>query len=674
MVLIMFLKFSENKDCKITVDTMKEEPLKSSYFGDDSLDKTNSHSSINFEENISSSSPKTLIPKKGINRTLIKNTENCDVKHLINNPFCETEDNLMLMDPKIPVKIQKSKNTNSNTKIEQNILDAKTSCSVVRQQQFCNSVDDLQSNINDHVELKKNILFSSSKMAAPNGHEIDGTLVIKTENCEVEDVMYKSNLKKNNVEVEQTFKEIKNCKPVKINESIFETEKITSYSDYNSHNTTGSQEFVGVKSIEKNLLSPLLNNYTSNRSGKNKVSVKLTKRIKPLINHCFSKRTLANVKNENFEQNLDCTPCLTAKNSQSMSVNHSDVLSSVPNLVSMRHKNKKSSNKIEDHKVKKIINKPKTQNLSRDQMSAKVKTLANCEPKHEDCLAEQNIVGIVQLSSKRKLHVKIDTQDSIKNKNDFETSLSKSSSSKCHGTNKTIKNYDDQKLIYKQSCKSKCSYVEPSSIKTEIPIRKQLPKIIINAAKQKVVYSNSDSQKTKDCRNTVQNKNDFITAISQSLIPKRKSIKQTSIKASVNQDVKQIVKNPAYEVKDLNVDQTKVIKSEPKDQVVNLIAKETPVKIQRTIKEDLKCVDSNNFSSVCLNSTNVKKQEVIVVKEKNKTSLENNINSQTTCIAENEKKKITWEEFKAKREKMGLSSMPGKINYKRFKNNYIILF
>lgn len=550
----------------------------------------------------------------------------------------------MLIDPKIPVTIQKSKNT--SRKIEQNILDAKTLCSVIKPSNYA---DNLQ-NINDHTELEKNILFSSSKIASLNSHEIDGTFVIKTENSDVDDVMYKSHLKKNIVEVEQTTKEIENCKPVKINENIFETEKITRYSDYNLHDTTDSQKFVGVKS-----------------SGKNKASVKSIKRIKPLVNHCFSKQTLANVKNENFEQNLDCTPCLTAEISQNMSVNHSKVLSSVPNLISIGHTNKKSSNKIKEHKVKKIMNKPKTQNLSRDQMPVKVKSMVNCEPKHEDCLAEQNIVGVVQLSSKSKLHVKTDTQNSITNKNDSETSLSKSSSSKCPGINrncnKTIENHDDQKLTHKQSCKTKYPNVELSSIKTKIPSRKQLPKIIINATKQKVVYSNSDFQKTNDCRNTVQNENDFITAISQSLIPKRKSIKQTPIKATVNQNIKHIVKNPAYEVKDLNSDQTtKVIKSEPEDQVVNLIAEGTPVEIQRTIKEDSKCIDSNNFCSVDLNNTNVEKQEVIVVKEENKTSFENNINSQTTSIAENEKKKITWEEFKAKREKMGLSSMPGKIN------------
>lgn len=86
----------ENKDCKITIKIEKEEPLKPCYSADDFQETTDSLQMIKTEEN-SSYSPKLskcFAPKLGIYRTSIKSNENSSVNHLIDNPFCETNEDL----------------------------------------------------------------------------------------------------------------------------------------------------------------------------------------------------------------------------------------------------------------------------------------------------------------------------------------------------------------------------------------------------------------------------------------------------------------------------------------------------------------------------------------------------------------------------------------------------
>lgn len=554
----------------------------------------------------------------------------------MDNPFCETEDNFVLTDSIIPVTTQKSIDTNINTK--QNTFDSKTcSIAVVRSR---NSVDSLQNNIDNHTEVDRNVLFSPSKMSTLYTHNIDSTFLKTTENNIVED--------KSHSKIEHMSTEIGKYKSVKTNESILEGNAVF-YSGNNSFDTTDNQKLIKVKAVEKNYLSQLSNNYALIGSGKNKTFIKPIKRcgIKPSVNQCFSKQNVENIKNCIKNENFDsCTLRFTTKNVKDTTINHNKVLISAPSLVSMPPQNRKSCNKIKDHQVKQIINKPEKQNLINVKMSTKVKTpLTNCKSKLENCQGEQqNIVGVVPSTKSKSLVKTIKTNSSSKNK---------SFSSKCHKINrtfnKTIENHDDQNLIHKRSWNSKIPSVEQSSVKIETPTTKSIPKIIIDVVKQKIVYSSADSQKKDDSK--IQD--DFVSAISQILIPKRKSTKQTSIKTTVKHD-EQIVKTPISKIKNLSVDQTKALISEPINQVANPVTKETSVVINK--------VDSKDLSSVDLKHTNIKKQEVIVEKEENKTSFKNNDTNSQTIIAENEKKKITWEEFKAKREKMGISSTTGKIN------------
>lgn len=62
------------------------------------------HSPVKSMENISSiTSSKSFAPKRGINRTSIKVTKNCDVERLIQNPFYEPEN----LDDQLMVKVRK---------------------------------------------------------------------------------------------------------------------------------------------------------------------------------------------------------------------------------------------------------------------------------------------------------------------------------------------------------------------------------------------------------------------------------------------------------------------------------------------------------------------------------------------------------------------------------------
>lgn len=733
----IFSTISENKDCKITIKIEKEEPLTSCFSCDDSQDIPNSHSLVQYENNIpvSSTLSKNLVSKKGINRTIIKNNDKCDVSHLMNNPFSESENSekhqvptqsktlIIKQEPKDTTSFQITSDNCFVKNEDENVLSLKSSSpkqqcinwASIETTNNCdyqdliyntfkpepihdnndikqnidgmiftpyNSIDGLQNAKIGHC-LKQNDDFSSlSDMSTLKHPGINSVSVKMPENRHVDDLKYKVFCKKDDTGIGQVpvnieFPNIK-CKPKTIvDKNIIDTETITCYPVNNSHNTSNCHKFIKVELVKNGLLSPLSNNCTKKNQDINKSSVKIVKNcgnIKQLINKPCK------IVTSGIDQTLFKVQTPIVKYE---SVNHCKVLSSAPKSLVLSHQGIKTSIKIiKSHNVTQLANNSfgKTQNLNINQSFMKVKTpLIKCEPKYDsDHTIKDNTVNIIPFSSNVDFKSIIDNQRFVKIENDHESSSSKSSPKHCETINNFIKiseNNNIKNSIPNSSRKSENSDINQLSVKVVTPIVKQEPEEIVDAIKQNITtseitpsYSGANSQCAILSDSITKHKKDFITVLSESLTLKRRVIKRTSVKTSGNKDVKQLMKKCVDEVKvldddqtkkikeveDLGIEQIKEIKKEPEAQDTNSSVEETFVEGKGTIKNELNDDDSNDLYKINLNNTDIENQ-VAVTKEQN----ENNDAISLDCTVENEKKKITWEEFRAKREKMGLSS---KIN------------
>lgn len=615
---------------------------------------------------------KSSTPKhQCINWTSIETINNCDYKDLIYNPFKPT--NIDKNPIKYITPILKEEPINDND-IKQNI-DGMIFTPY-------NFTDGLQSTKIGYSLKQNDNLSSLSDMSTLKHSGINSVSSKMPENRHVEDLKYKLFCKKDDTGIGQIpvnieFPTVKYKPNAIVDKNIIDTETITCYPVNNSLNTSDCHKFIKVELVKNGLLSSLSNNCTKKNQNFNKASVKIVKNsdIKQLINKPCK------IITPGIDQTLFKVQTPIVKYE---SVNHCKVLSSAPKSLVLSHQGIKTSIKIiKSHNVTKLTNNSfgKTQNLNIDQSSMKVKTpLIKCEPKYDsDTTIKDNTVDIIPFSSNVNFQSTINDQRFIKIGNNYESSSSKSCSPRHYGTiNNFIKVSENnvKNSIHKPSWKSENSDIDQLSMKVVTPnltpIAKQEPEEIINTNKQNIItsektpcYSGDNSQCVILTDSITKRKKDFITVLSESLTLKRRVIKRTSIKTTGNQDVKQFMKKCVHEVRgndqtkeikkeveDLSIDQIKEIKSELEDQDTNYF-----VKGKETVKKELNDDDSNVLYNINLNNTDIENQ-VVIKKEYN----ENNDANSLVCTAENEKKKITWEEFRAKREKMGLLMIPSKIN------------
>lgn len=768
----MFFTISENKDCKITIKIEKEEPLTSCFSCDNSQDIPNSHSLVQIENNIpvSSTLSNNLISKKGINRTIIKNNDKCDVSHIMNNPFSESENSakhqVLTQSKTLVIKEEPKDITNSiidqqifenqkstcfsaaNLQItsdnnfvkdnDNNLLSPKSStpkhqCINWTSIETINNCDykdlvynpsnqknivfdenpiklitpilkeepindnDIKQNIDGMIftpynsdglqntkighSLKQNDSLSSlSDMSTLKHNSINSVSVRVPENRHVEDLKYKLFCKKDDTGIGQVpvsieFPTVK-CKPNTIvDKNTIDTKTIKCYPVNNSLNTSNCHKLIKVELVKNDLLSSLSNNFTKKNQDINKTSVKIVKNsdnIKRLINKPCK------IIPSGIDQTLFKVQTPIVKYE---SVNHCKVLSSAPKSLVLSHQGIKTSIKIiKSHNVTQLTNNSfsKTQNLNVDQSSMKVITpLIKSEPKYDNgTKIKDNTVDIIPFSSNVDFQSIINDQRLIKIGNSYESSSSKSSPRHCGTINNFIKTSENnvKNSIHKPSWKSKNSDIDQLSVKVVTPIVKQEPEEVIDTIEQNIIasektpcYPGDNSQCAILSDSVTKCKKDFITVQSESLTLKHRVIKRTDIKTTGNQDVKQFMKKCVHEVEvrgddqtnkikkeveDLSIDQIKEIKNEFEDRDTNYFVKE-----KGTVKKELNDDDLNVLYNINSNTTNIENQ-VAIKKEYN----ENNDANSLVCTVENEKKKITWEEYRAKREKMGLLMMPSKIN------------
>lgn len=720
---------------------------------------------VQIENNIpiSSTLPKNLVSKKGINRTIIKNNDKCDVLHLMNNPFSESENSEKhqeLTQPKTLVVKEQPKNItnsiidqqifenqkstsfsaanfqitsdNSFVKNKDNVLSPKSStpkhqCINWTSIETINNCDykdlvynsfepknivydknpiklitpilkeepinnnDIKQNMNGMIytpynsdglqstkvghSLKQNDDLSSLSDMSTLKHPGINSVSVKTlENRHVEDLKYKLFCKKDDTGIGQVPVNIElptvKCKSnTIIDKNIIDTKTIKCYPVNNSLNTSDSHKFIKVEIVKNGLLSSLSNNLTKQNQDINKTSVKIVKssdNIKQLINKPCKIITSSGIDQTLFKVQ---TPIVKYE-----SVNHCKVLSSAPKSLVLSHQGIKTSIKIiKSHNIAQLTKNSfgKTQNVNIDQSSMKVITpLIKCEPKYDsDTTVKDKTVDIIPFSSNIDLQSITDDQCSIKIGNSCESSSSKSSPRHCGVINNFIKiseNNNVKNSIHKPSWKSENSDIDQLSVKVVTPVAKQEPEEITDTIKQNIIasektpcYSGDNSPGAIYSDSITKYKKDFITALSESSTLKHHVTKRTSVNTTENQDfMKKCVhevevqgddqtKEIKKEVEELSIDKINEIKNELEDQDTNYIVKE-----KGTVKKGLNGDDSSVLYNINLNNTDIEDQ--VVIKK------ENNDANSLVCTVENEKKKITWEEFRAKREKMGLLMMPSK--------------
>lgn len=233
--------------------------------------------------------------------------------------------------------------------------------------------------------------------------------------------------------------------------------------------------------------------------------------------------------------------------------------------------------------------------------------------------------------------------------------LIKKSTSKCEGINKiTLKNTNN----VKQPMYSKLKHLGTNqiNIKVQTPDTKFEPENVYDSIEKPIVkkeikpcYSTDSLNCTSNIHNLVKDEIRLSPSLLKNSTTKHRANDKKSIKAVENCGVQYIAHNFHGEPKKLGNERismkltTPVIKREPED--FNDTSKEN---IEKVINPSY----SSGLKSIVVSHNLVKIDQTVLPSISIKSE---DIDSQT------DKKKISWEEFRAKREKMGLINISGNI-------------
>lgn len=313
-----------------------------------------------------------------------------------------------------------------------------------------------------------------------------------------------------------------------------------------------------------------------------------------------------------------------------------------------------------------FLNNPfcKTVHIGTNKPLIKIKTpIVKLELEDVTDIVEQNIVGIeVNPFSSHESKNITNRQNFVKLEDNKSSILSENLAPKRQEITKTsiIKNSNSDVRQSNSFCKTVDLGINQPLLKLQNPV--------VKCELENVTNTDEKSKTNNYNFGTVENSNSF--SPSDSLVPKRRGNPKISINMTKNVDVTQPIYNSVCKTVDLGINQpmkNPIIKSEPED--VNDTYEQDIIGIELVkIKEDN--IGLNDF--YCTNLNNIKIESIEVVDSFKKEDIVSNVislnedNYVTTKIKneinlETEKKKISWEEFRAKREKLGLLTSGNKL-------------
>lgn len=574
-------KFSENKDCKLTIKIEKEKPLEPCYSAENSQDITDSHSLEKIEENVPSSSlsaltSKSFAPKRGINRTFIKSTKNCSVENLMFNSFCETKDlnidQTIIEEPLV-----------NDTVEEYGSMDVKSYY----------STDDSQNTFESDglAKFDDNVFSSLTKNCSHKYQGTNKTSAKTSANFDVEQNVFNSVGKTNGPSIVQTQLIVENIKhkPRVLNDAIEPVIKlkIKSYysTDDDSQHTFESDDSV---KFDGNVFSSLTKNNTQ------------------------------------YHQGTIIIPTKTSVNF--------DVKQNMSNSVGKANDQTPQRLETAKHRPRDLVNDNIKQNI---------------------CM---------EVKPSNSVHDSQKTFESlIKVENNSSSSLNKKNISKRRHIKKTPVNIDVGKTDDSITCQK--------SKKVKLSSLKKAPENLANdIIKQNICREIKSYNSIDDSQNTFGS-----NSLTKNCALKHQGINKISVKSE------NCSMNPFSKTEVSKIDPTKMkIKTHILKNAPNGVAndvKRSVVDMDVEVKKETNGIGLNDFCCADSNSKTPETGEVFVLKKKclppNETSLKNDRVDFPTCkninevTSETEKKKISWEEFRAKRGVVILSKNSGNNNINR---------
>lgn len=577
---------SENKDCKITIKIEEEEPSSiPCYSVDDSQDIIGNQISTHIEENISplTSLPKSFAPKRGINRTSIKSTDNCDVKQLMCNPFLETDD---LDIDKISVKVEKP-----SVKLEPKYADTIVGMEV----KLCCSTDDSQNLINKqnlvNIEDGHTSLMTKTTIESTENNNIMNNSFYTSNNLNNDQISVvinsstaKPTPKNINDDIEQNIVKIKTQQhyaqnTIDSHDILIMNDKIRS--ELSKSTNPKSQNIVknSVKSTENSDVKNVMFNSCHILQNNDKMSIKINKN-----------QSIAKCKLKNIKQNIktEIQSCNFANNLQHIS--NSDVNVKVEDNIPS------SSSKISIQKCQgvyettlKPINNCDVKRLMYNKL---------CQSKKQEL--EQKTVEIDTSFIKRESEYITSTTNKNINEKEVQPYHSQKNITHNHSILKTkekvpsflSKNVVPQRqVISRKSLNSECFNLKnlmstplctsqnignnKMSIKINSSTVKCEPKYVNNNIKQnneteiQSYYSTDDFQYKNISDINIKVEDNIAPSVSKN--SKYRDINSISLKTTENSEIEHLMNNKLYQTKDLGLNQksvtlkTLIVKSEPED-------------------------------------------------------------------------------------------------------------
>ncbi|XP_025405174.1 uncharacterized protein MAL13P1.304-like isoform X2 [Sipha flava] len=634
----------ENPSIKLepeyTDDTIVGMEVKLCCSTDDSQNLINKPNLVNIEDGHTSLMTKTST----------ESTENCNIKHEINNSFY-THNNLNNDKNSVVVNSSTLKLTTKhfNDDVEQNIVKMKN------QQHYVENTIDSNSILimNDKVrsELSKNTISKPQ--------DIVRTSVKSTAKSNVKNFMFNSchSLQDNKMSIKNN-QSITKCKLKNVNNNIKHNIK----TEIHSNNFAGDLQHMNNSNInvinEDDIASPSSRILIQKCPGIYKTTLKPIKNcdVKHLMYNtlCQSKKLKLDQKtieintsfikcesediNYTIDQNVNEKEIQPHYSQKNTTHNHSilKIEEKVPSLLSknvipQRQVNSRKSLKSQCSNVKNLMFNPlcTSQNQGNNKMPIKINlSTAKCEPKYVNSNIEQKIEPELQsYYSTDDLQYINNSEINIKVENNIVSSVSKSSP-KYRDINKsslkTTENTEIKHLKFNNLCQTKNLGLDPKSAKFNSLFVKSESEDIYNTNGQKIDEINVKSYCSSNGLQSATDHHNFVKV--ESSVLKYQGINTTPVKMIKNCEV---IRPKPKNINDII--QKKIVKMEVQTNDKNL---NNENKIEYDVPNEICSLYSSDTIIESVNSQNC--------------ILKNELNLET------EKKKISMEEYRAKRGKISL--------------------
>jgi len=654
-------------------DTVEHNIVGARPYSEDSQNTANGLGFDKVVDNGSSSLFQSSTPKRqGIKRTFIKRNRESEVQHLMDNPFDETE-SLIIKQPlmKIQVPIVKLEPEDINEAVEQNIANVQ-----LKQRH----IDDLQNTTGQSlIKIDRRSSSSLSK------------------NCNVDRYVHCKTAKSLGIDQTPALVNMRIVKkePEDFNDTV--EHSIGSARPCYSEDSQNAANGLGFDQVVDNGSSSLFQSSTQKRQSINRTFIKTNRKsdVQHLLDNPFNETKSLIVKQPLMKIQVPIVKLEPEDVNDAVEKNIANVQLKQYHIDDLQNTTGQSLIKIDRHsssslsknstpkpqhcadktsktcKIDRYVHCKTAQSLGIDQTSALVNMcIVKQEPEDFNGTDEQNIVGIRPYYSEDSHST---TSHSLKIGEHFSSSLSKNSAPKrLHiNDNKKSKRCSVDRLVYSNT---EGRDIGQTLKVVKMPVVKVKTKDINDAVEQNIV-----KVKGEPCFDNLQNianSRGFVNGTDVAL--KHQIINGTYLKEINNCHVNQLIYGPYCKTQEIGIDQMSV---EVKSPIVKYEPKSGDNAIEQNNKNNNKMdvvtedESENEFGGIDLNNTKVDNKDIIIIKGQdilsNGISLKNdNVSSPTFMInnqvnLENEKKKISWEEFRAKKGKLGYFQKYGNFHKKK---------